>query len=123
MCIQLIFALLQIHYLDPEDLLQFGEQEGLLDIPSLPGHFEQNRRLLSALQSRGISHRYDSAALYVDIAVDEKKKILLIATPTMVMATLHSINFKYIMYIIMYFIYIPNVIMTGPCAIQIHAHG
>jgi hypothetical protein len=46
---------LQIHYLDPEDLLLRDERDGLAALPSLPGHFEANRRLAALLEQASIS--------------------------------------------------------------------
>ena len=49
----------QLHYLDPEDLLQQDETSGLKPLLSLPHHFAENHRVLALLAQNKLSFRYD----------------------------------------------------------------
>jgi len=48
-----------IHFLDPEDILQENEDDGLLSIDSLPDHFRDNQDMLDALRNHSVSFRYN----------------------------------------------------------------
>jgi hypothetical protein len=43
--------------MDPEDLLLKDQNDGVSAPPTLPRHFERNKRLLAALKEHGVSYR------------------------------------------------------------------
>jgi hypothetical protein len=55
--LRLVVAVVQIHFMDPEDLLLKDQNDGVIAPPTLPRHFERNRRLLAALKEHGVSYR------------------------------------------------------------------
>ena len=47
----------QLHFMDPEDLLLQGPQQGEMFLPELPLHFAENSRVLQALADHAVSYR------------------------------------------------------------------